>query len=375
MKFALNPIALAMLVATTQLAGVAHAQAPKSPAAPVVLPAPAAAKAPIQTKAPDDWIVYDDTYYTPVVDEVSRHLEAARKAFDAKDNKMAALEMRAAADELKLQAARGGKKDMAVVKADNALLAEDTKFMQDAINRMNASAQNVSSAAAAIEIGKIKTTADLDKAIDKAARADMERRWLVADVTTWYPVVEEPQRHFTDAVAAYAKKGYKTAATDIRKAIGFLRLEAGRATAAAKQELDSSVAQLDSLAATVEKGTLKNQQSMAKAFARANHALALEHRSKAAESWARKEYDKAGYELKAAAQGLESAAVWAGGEAKAGASAMVVDIRTLSDKLASGTSWTRDEVANGFEALRTSINALGRKIGGSKTAAPVGVGA
>ena len=32
----------------------------------------------------------------------------------------------------------------------------------------------------------------------------------------WYPVSEEPQRHFTDAVAAYAKKDYQAAATDIR---------------------------------------------------------------------------------------------------------------------------------------------------------------
>ena len=99
---------------------------------------------------------------------------------------------------------------------------------------MNASARTVSSAAAAIESGQIKTKADLDKAIDQAARADLDRRWLVTDVTTWYPVTEEPQRHFTNAVAAYARKDYKTAAMDIRKASGYLRLEAGRATGDAR---------------------------------------------------------------------------------------------------------------------------------------------
>ena len=375
MNFALKSIALTMLVATTQLAGVAYAQAPKAPAAPVVQPAPAATKAPIPTKAPDDWIIYDNTTYTPVVDDVNRHLDAARKAFDAKDNKKAAKEMRAVADELKLRAARAGKEDRALVKADKAILAADTKFSQDTIKRMNASALKVSSAAAAIESGKIKTKADLDKTIDKAARADMERRWLVTDVATWYPVSEEPQRHFTDAAAAYAKKEYKAAATDIRKAIGYLRLEAGRATGEAKQELDSSVARLDTLAASVEKGAVKDEQSMAKVFAKANHALALEHRSKAADSWARKEYDNAGYEFKAAAQGLESAAGWAGGEAKAGASATVADMRVLGDKLASGATWTRDEVAKGFESLGNSINALGRKIGSTKKTSPFDAGA
>ena len=54
MNFTPKPIALAVFVATTQLAGVTHAQAPKAPAAPVVqnaaAPAPAATKSPIPTK-------------------------------------------------------------------------------------------------------------------------------------------------------------------------------------------------------------------------------------------------------------------------------------------------------------------------------------
>ena len=382
MNLTLKPVALAMLVGTTQLAGMAYAQLPKTPAATAVQPAPAATKVPIPTKAPEDWIIYDDTIYTPVVDDVSRHLDAARKAFDAKDNKKAATEMRAVADELKEQAARAGKEDQALVRtdrtmirADKALLTADTNLVQDTIKRMNASALKVSSAATAIDSGKIKTKADLDKAIDRAARADIERRWLVTDVTTWYPVSEEPQRYFTDAVAAYAKKDYKAAAADIRKATSYLRLEAARATGAAKEELETSVAQLGVLAASVEKGATKDDQLMVKAFAKADHALALEHRSKAAESWARKDYDKAGYELKAAAHGVESAAGWLGGEVTSGASATVADARALGDKLASGASWTHDEVAKGFDSLGNSINALGQKIGGTKKAATVDIGA
>jgi hypothetical protein len=379
MKFTLKPMALAMLVATAQLAGVARAQAPKAPAVPVVQnagkPAPAANKALITTKAPEDWIIYDDITYTPVVDNVSQHLDAARKAIATKDDKKAAAELRAVADDLKQQAARAGKADQALVQADRALVAADTKAGQDAMKRLDASALKVSSAAAAVERGKIKTKADLDKAIDKVARAEMEHRWLVTDVTTWYPVSEEPQRQFTDAVAAYARKDYKAAAADIRKATSYLRLEASRATGDAKQELDSSIAQLAKLAIPVEKGEVTDEQSLTKAFAKANHALALEHRSRAAGSWVRKEYDKAGYELKAAAHGLESAAGWFGGEAKAGASATVADTRALGDKLAVGGIWTRDEVAKGFESLGNGINTLGEKIGNTKKASPFDVGA
>jgi hypothetical protein len=379
MNFTLKPIALAILVAATHFTGVAYAQATKASATPFVQPAGqpahAATKAPIPTKVPEGWIIYTDATYTPVVDNVSRHLDAARTAFNTKDNKRAASELRAVADELKLQAAGAGRAEQTRVKADKALVAADTKYAQETMEHLNASALKVSSAAAAIESGKIRTTADLDKAIDKVARADMERRWLVTDVATWYPVSEEPQRHWTDAAAAYAKKDYKAAATDIRKATSYLRLEASRATGEAKQELDSSVARLDTLAASVEKGAAKDEQAMAKAFARADHALALQHRSKASESWARKEYDKAGYELKAAAHGLESAAGWVGGEAKAGASATVADARALGDKLAAGASWTSDEVAKGFDSLGSGINALGQKIGGTKKASPFDEGA
>lgn len=357
----------ALLIALTPLSGVAFAQTTKTPAEPTAQATPAAATAPVTIQSPTDWIAYEDRTYTPVADEISRRLAAARKAFGAKDNKKAAAEMRAVADELKEQAARAAKADTARAKAE-------MKLAKDTSTRMDLAAKKVTAAAAALENGKIKTQADLDKAIDKAARADMERRWLVTDVTIWYPVSEEPQRHFGSAVEAYAKKDYQAAATEIRKATSYVRLEAGRATNEAKQALQSSVAELDKLAASVEKGAVKDKKAMEKAFSHANHALALAHRAKAAESWTRKEYDKAGYELKAAAHGLESAAGWAGEEAKAGAAAAVADTKALGDKLASGATWAREEVAKGFESLGNAINELGQKIGSSKKAAPVSVG-
>jgi hypothetical protein len=363
MNFTLKSTVFAMIVAATQAPVMAYAQ---TTAATVAQPTAVATKPPIQTKAPEDWIVFDETTYTPVLDSVSRHLDAARKAFDAKDNKKAAAEMRAVGIELKQQAFRAHKEDKAQLESDKALLAADKAFAQDTTKHMNASAAKVSAAADAIESGKINSKADLDKAIGKAARADIDRRWLVSDVTTWYPVSEEHQHHFTDAVAAYAKKDYKAASVDIRKATGYMRLEAARASGEVKQELDNSVAELDTLAASVEKGAANEEQSMAMAFAKANHVLALEHRVKAGESFTRKAYDKAGYELKASAHDLESAAGWVGGEAKAGVSATVTDTRALGDKLASGGTWTRNEIANGLESLGNSINTLGQKISGTK---------
>ena len=109
--------------------------------------------------------------------------------------------------------------------------------------------------------------------------------------------------------------------------------------------------------------TVKDEKSMDMDFARANHALALAHRAEAAESWTRKDYNKAGSDLKAAARDLESAASWAGAKAKAGASGAVADTEALGDKLATGATWTSDEVGQGFDVLGHALDKLGHKIG------------
>ena len=73
MKRALNTIALAMLFATTQVAGVAYAEFSKAPTAPAVQSAPATSKAPVAADGPDDWVVYDEVTVTSEVDEVTSH--------------------------------------------------------------------------------------------------------------------------------------------------------------------------------------------------------------------------------------------------------------------------------------------------------------
>jgi hypothetical protein len=361
----LMPMSLAVAIATAQLSGVAFAQATNTPAAPAAPAESAATKPPVAIESPADWIRYDDTTYTPVADEVSRHLAAARKAIDAGDSGKAAREMHAVADDLKEQANRAARTGQDRAQAD-------TKLAQDAETRLNFAAGKVSAAAVALESGKIKTRAGLDTAIDRAARADMERRWVVTDVATWYPVSEEPQRHFRSAIEAQAKKDYKTAGTEIRKAAGYLRLEAGRASGEAKRALDSSVADLDKLAVSVDKGVVKTEKSMDRTFAKASHALVLEHRAKATEAWAHGQYEKAGYEFKAAAHALESAAGWAGGEAKPGVAAASADTRSLGDKLVSGATWTRDEVDHAFKSLGNAVGALDRPTGSNGKASAHG---
>ena len=369
MKNRITLLSAAVLVALAQVPFISAAQAPK-PAAAASSPVPAPAstpKASVAAKSPTEWIQYDDTTFTPVLDDVSSHLAAARAALVKKDFPAASKAMQEAASALKVQGDHAGK-------VDSQLAAADMKLARDSHARMAALARKLDAAAQQIKAGKVTTTAALDKTIDKASRADLERRWLVSDVTTWYPVIEEPQRHFTAAAEAFAKKDYKAAAIEVRKAEAYLRLESARATGDARKSLDTATAGLEKAAQALDKGAVKTEKNLDKSFASADHALALAHRAKAAESWARKAYDNAGYELKASAQSLESAATWAGAESKAEASMATADARAVGDKLASGGVWAKDEVTKGFDSLRSAINKLGQSIGAKVKASPFDLG-
>lgn len=358
MKTRIALLAAAAVLALGQLPVNVAAQPAKASGPSAVTPPPAssAVKAAVTTRAPTEWIEFQDESYTPVVDDVSKALADARAALTKKDNAKAATSMQAAARALEAQAER-------VAKIDRQRAATDMKMAEETHDRMVALTKKIDATAAQVRAGKVVTMAALDKMLGKAARGDLERRWLVTDVTGWYPVSEEPQRHFGAAAEAYAKKDYKGAAIEVRKAASYLRLEAARAVGDTKKGLDSAGTELDKTAQALDRGAVKTEKEMDKAFASAEHALALAHRAEAAESWSRKAYDTAGYELKAAAHSLESAAAWTGDEAKTAASGATTEARAIGDKLASGDVWAKDEVAKGFEALGNSINKLGQAIG------------
>ncbi|MEO8280030.1 MAG: hypothetical protein ABI564_10085 [Ideonella sp.] len=374
MTFRISLIAAAAALTLGQLpsqavaAPTAHsAQTTATAAAPDAAAASASA-ALLKARSPTEWIEYNDTTYTPVLDDVSRALRDARTALSDKDNAKAAEAMSAAASALQVQADRAGK-------IDRRRAAADLKLAHTTHDRLAALARKLAATAVQIKSGKLVSTAALDKTLDRAARADLERRWLVTDVADWFPVADEPQRHFGAAAEAFAKKDYAAAAAEVRKAAAYVRLESARTAGEAKRGLDAASADLDRSARDLDKGAVKARKDMDQAFARTDRALALAHRAKAAESWSRKAYDDAGYELKAAAQGLEEAAAWTGDEAKSAASAGVSEARAVGDKLASGGVWAKNEVARGFDSLGGALNQLGHSIGSKSKASPVDVGA
>ncbi|MCC6870171.1 MAG: hypothetical protein IT522_15240 [Burkholderiales bacterium] len=368
-------LALAALAVVAAAGALAQTPSPgaAAPAVPATAPTTAGAATEARTPArnasgsPSEWIRYEDATYTPVVDDVSRALADVRAALARKDYAAAAKAMSAAAAALATQADHAAR-------LDRQRAAADLELARDTRTRLATLVEKLDLTAAQIAAGKIPSTAALDDTLTKTARADLERRWLVSDVTLWYPVVGESHEHLRQAMAAYLRNDYRSAATDVRKTAGYVRLEAARASGATRAALVDSDRELGALATRLDTGSVTSKQDLARSFARAEHSLAVAHRSRAAEAWVRKAYDSTGYELDAAAQGLEGSASWLGDEAVHRVRDSVADARAVGDKLAAGGVWTRDEVAKGFTALAQGLNAIGRGIGRKDAAKPVDVG-
>lgn len=291
--------------------------------------------------------------------EISRHLQAARNAANSREAVQAVEELRVAAAQLKMQA------DIAGESLHRCGEGQD-RAIQDAARRLAVTARTIEPVIAALTAGKVQSAADIDKALNTVVRADLERRWPVSDTTLWYPV-GGPQTHFRRALAAYRGNQPAAAAAHVRKAVLYLRLEAGRASVETKPELDRASADLGELAAGLDDGVPKLGRSMALAFAKADRALALQHRWQATAAWASGQYVTAGFELEAAATGLVGSAGWAGRKAAAKASATVAETRSIADKLVAGSAWTPEEVTGGFESMRLAIDRLGRNLAADRS--------
>jgi hypothetical protein len=307
----------------------------------VVTTSHSGSKPEIAPKTPEGWIVIQDKDYIPVIDGVSRELESARKAFMMKDPAAAATDVRATAELLSKQTSgtsRGLKENIDV-----------------AMKQLNALATDLDSK-------KTVGVKRFDAVIATAHRADLATDWLVVDESSWYPYIEEPNRHFRNARAAFLAKDYPKAAEEIRKGEAFVQLEASRASGDVKQSLDSSAQELEKLSLDMAPNwRVKSIVEMDQSWGRADRALAQSHQVQAKEDWQKKETAKAGYEMKAAALNLEESADWAGSEAKTGVSAVVRDTRLMAGKLTAGGEYAAGEVDKGIDDLGHAISGLGQK--------------
>jgi len=192
----------------------------------------------------------------------------------------------------------------------------------------------------------------------------------ILTISVWLSAAAQTQskgsieQTFQKARKDYLQKDMKAAAAEVRKGAAYLKSEAAVAKGKGKEALTASYQELEKLAGELEKGTVKTVKEMEMAFARAYNALATNSHVKSAESWAKKEYKKAGNELEAAVGELEKGYIWAEQKAEAGTQKVIDDSKALSKKMKEGTSRASAEVGKAMKDLEDEIKTFGRKISG-----------
>ena len=214
-------------------------------------------------------------------------------------------------------------------------------------------------------VGLTHATAEEAK---KAAPPEAPKGYVIVEEDVWVYFVDAPEEHFQKARVSFLKKEYKAAASEIHRAAAMVSLEAARAKGKTKDALTASAKELHTLATKIETGSVKDVHEMNAAVARAHQALAQHHYLKASESWAKKETQKAGHEMKAAMTHVENALAWSGHKIEAGWDATVNGIREVSAKMIKGPGWVAKEVGKALESTGREVDKLAAKIEPAKPA-------
>jgi predicted lipoprotein with Yx(FWY)xxD motif len=302
-----------------------------------------AASAPADATLPtDEWVVAEEDRWIPVVDELGRHLQAARQDFLNGDTTAAAMAIRQGAEFLQHEELGPG--SMADMDARGAA-AEDLIKLADQV-----------------EQGQVTSVAGLDKAFAEAYRIDIEHRWVHLTSQEVYPVAQEPAAYFDQAQTAFEQKDNITAANDIRKAIAFIHLDEVRATGSAKESLKATTGDLAGLAVAVENGQVTSISELENAFVRAHYALATYHQLRATEAQTNENLTEVGYELQVAAHHLEQALIRSGHGMDIASINMIGDLRTLADQLIAGKSPDVAKMSQTLQSFGKALEQLGQDI-------------
>ena len=273
---------------------------------------------------PDGWLIVDNETFIPVVDKLGEHLSQARRDYLKGDNEAAAVAMREGSAFLKQELPQANKQSQTGLKQASDDLMKNASLVQ---------------------MGEIDSVKDLDKVFATAYQADTEHLWLVADEQDWIPIVEMPQQHWQAAKDYYLDKNNRAAATEIRKGVAFLNLEANRTTdGGIKTNILNSAQNLEQLANDVKAGKVSDVKMLDRGFAQGQLAMGQFYQSQAKASESQGELATAGNEIIAAFHHLQAAHNWLGQDH--------ADLKQAQAKIDA----VRDNLGSPNEALSRSLN-------------------
>lgn len=200
----------------------------------------------------------------------------------------------------------------------------------------------------------------MDEPIVTAAPA-FEPGWVLVEDDIWTDLPDSAGRHLHNAYEAFLHRKSEQAASEIRRAVFDLELQAGRATGSDKTDLMDAIHGLEGLLVSYDQTRANlelSYQQYDHAIADACYALARHHCEMAEADWAAKLKTATGYDLKWAASYLNRGRVWADQLGNRSAEAHLRDARRLSEALIAGDAGNESNVAARIESLEQEVMTL-----------------
>ena len=167
-----------------------------------------------------------------------------------------------------------------------------------------------------------------------------------------------------DRIRASTDRDTAATASRLRSAAASVRREIGEANENARAALTRSADELDSLGASIGRGTKHTAASLDSAFARLEYSESLSRLVNATEAWAKQQRTRAGEELQAATDNFERSANDADAKLDAAATKAAADARDTAKRLREGAEVTEEEFRKTAAELEKQVRRAGARITG-----------
>jgi hypothetical protein len=217
------------------------------------------------------------------------------------------------------------------------------------------------------ELGKIVDSfprvTEGDTTAHKAAPLPAPDGFVLVEDDVWFVNLDEPGKLLHQARADYTNTNYIMAATDLREASVYLRIEGRRAgEPGIKDALFSSADDLRALAKDIDRGEYIPSNRFCQTSARVHYNLARANQQAASDAWAKKDTERARQSLNAAMTNLKQGFVWAGHEMEASAVDFSRKVESLCAKMAKTAGWEDKEVEEAVKFVGVEVSQLGKEL-------------
>lgn len=178
--------------------------------------------------------------------------------------------------------------------------------------------------------------------------------FVLLEENTVYMMAREPQLHLLRAQEQMEANNPKAAASELRLAGAYLKMQEARPGDQAKDVLAHWQQQLHQLAGRVDKGDVKSEE-LARAAAGANYALANYFDERARDEVGKQGKEvQAGYDLQAAAGCFEQSLIWTGPSAAKGQQSQ----QSQQGRQANGSQQLREQDVKAIADARSAADRL-----------------